>query len=95
MRLMIQVELLHPLGLGLLAAQVDLFRDREHHEQAQRERNAVFGGDLLGEQVGDGHRSQHQRGDAESNRNLAAADAEIQWHFVFLIGALEAQHGHA
>ncbi len=81
--------------LGLFAAAVDPLGDREQDEKDERERDAVLGRDLLGEQIRDGHETQHQRGDAQADGNLASADVEIERDFVFLIGALEAQHHHA
>ena len=58
--------------------------------------DAVNGGDLLGEQIGDRHQKPRiSVVSAEAHRNLAAADAEIERDLVFLVVPLIAQHQHA
>ena len=49
----------------------------------------------FGEQVGDRHQPQHQRGHEQADGELAPAEVQIERKFVFLIVTLEAQHHHA
>ena len=43
-------------------------------------------------QVGDGHKEQHQRGRHQTDRNLLPANPDIAGMLIFLIVAFETQH---
>ena len=95
LRLMIQVELFQVASLLLLLAGVDPLGNHEQGIEHDGEGDAVNRGDLLGEQIGDRHQEQDQRGDAQADGNLPAADPDIERHLVFLVVPLVAQHQHA
>ena len=76
---MVQVEFFQRLVFGgqLARLRVDVLGDREHHENNQRERDAVDGRVFLREQIRDGDETQNQGRNAQAHRDLHAARRKL------------------
>ena len=98
LRLMVQIEFfqrscVRRSQLALLG--VNVFRDGEDDEHNQGEADAVIGGVLLGEQIGDRDETQNQGRYAQADRDLHAGESNVEGELVFLIVPLITQRQHA
>ncbi len=67
--------------------------DGEHDVEQDRENAAGHRGDRLGEEVDDGDQEERQRDEAQADRNLHSANAQVERHLEFaLAGIGVAQH---
>ena len=94
LRLVVEIEFFERFLVAMFAL-VDELGNREQEEEHHHERDAVDGGQLLGEQVGDGGGAEDQCRQAEADRDFALAEADVQRELVLLVMPLEAQRQHA
>src|SRR6202453_3600456 len=88
----LEVELIH-LDVRDAAVAATPLGDREYDVEQDRENAARHRRNRLGEEVYDRDQEKDQRDDAEADRNLNAADAQIKRHLEFaLAGIGVAQH---
>src|SRR5581483_1837463 len=92
--LVIQIEFFELGGMIELLAGVDVLRDEEQRVENDSERDAVNGGDLLREQVRNGHQKQDGSSGGQPEGNFQAAEGDVPREFVLLIVALVAQDQH-